>query len=1154
MLDVLKIRGFLPFIGMVFLNAFVDLGHKIIVQNTVFKAYDGDTLIILTGIINGLILLPFVLLFSPAGFVSDRFAKTTVMRLSAWLAVALTLLITYSYYQGDFHVAFAMTFILAMQSAIYSPAKYGYIKDLAGTKKLAEANGVVQVGTTVAILLGTFVFSILFEYRLEDFTKMDEPSILAKIAPIGWFLVAGSILELVLAYRLPISKPVADGLRFEWGSYLRGLYLRGNLKLIWRHEIIWLSIVGLSVFWAIAQVVLAGFPAFTKSEMGITNTVVIQGLMACSGFGILAGSSMACKVSKNHIETGLIPVGAVGVAATIIVLPALPGPVSLGLNFLALGFLGGLFIVPLNALIQYHAKESERGRVLAGNNLVQNTTMLIFLTMTVALAKAGADSRFLFAVLAVAAVIGAAYTLYKVPQSLVRFIVNQILASKYRLQIVGFENFPETGGVLLLGNHISWIDWAVVQMSSPRPVRFIMERSIYERWYLKWFLDFFGCIPISAGQYQKALERVAELLNQGEVVCLFPEGTISRNGQLCEFKHGYEKAAANAQGVIVPLYLRGLWGSSFSHSNAGFRAHRRSSRKREIVVAFGEPLSMQTKADVLKQKVFELSISAWNQYTESLPNVAAAWFATAKRLGSNIAITDSSGTALSHRRVAAGVLFVSTAIRKECRDRNIGVLLPPSSAGAIANLAVLNCGRTVVNLNYTASPDNLRSSVDNAEIKYIITSRKFLERLETRGISLEALASVVSFIYLEEVMAAPSNTAKFLIMMLITVLPHSVLLRLFHQRTAIDAPAAILFSSGSEGTPKGVVLSHKNIMSNIRQISDVLNTESNDVVMATLPLFHAFGLTVTTLMPLVEGIPMVTHPDPTDGVNIGKAVAKSRATILFGTSTFFRLYTKNSRVLPLMFESLRIVIAGAERLSADVRDAFKLKFNKSILEGYGATETTPVASVNIPDELDVWNWKVQCGARNGTVGMPLPGTSFRIVDPETLKSLPRNEDGLILIGGNQVMQGYLNDEDRTTHAIVTLDDMRWYKTGDKGHIDEDGFLTIVDRYSRFAKIGGEMVSLTAVEDSVRAALQPAEIECVAVSVPDAKKGESIVLLISPTGLESNDPDAIQKRILDYGISPMMTPARVEVVPQIPMLASGKADFSAARELALAAAS
>lgn len=1150
MLDLIRTRGFGAFISVVFLNAFVDLGHKIIVQNTVFKAYDGQAQIVLTAIVNALILLPFVLLFSPSGYISDRYAKTRVMRVSAWLAVLLTLVITYSYHHGNFELAFAMTFLLAVQSAVYSPSKYGYIRDLVGAEKLAEANGFVQVATTLAILLGTFAFSIGFEYYLDATTVWNETTILTDIAPLGWFLVAGSVLELALAYRLPMFKPVAAALRFDWRAYTRGTYLRDNLRLIWRQDIIWLSIVGLAIFWAIAQVVLASFPAFVKAETGITNTVVIQGLMACAGIGIVFGSSMASRASEHHIETGLIPLGALGVAACIVALPMLHGPFALGLNFIALGFLGGLFIVPLNALIQFHAREDERGRVLAGNNLVQNTTMLAFLGMTVGLAALGAGTDVLFAILAVTAVGGALYTLYKAPQSLVRFIVNEIFSSKYRLAIVGFENFPQTGGVLLLGNHISWIDWAIIQMASPRPVRFIMERSIYERWYLKWFLDFFGCIPISAGQYQQALAEVSACLNRGEVVCLFPEGTISRHGQLSEFKHGYEKAAAEASGVIVPFYLRGLWGSSFSRSNTGLKALRKSGRKREIVVAFGAPLPMQTTADALKQKVFELSISAWEEYTNRLPDIAAAWLTTARRLGSRTAITDTTGKPVSCRRFATGTLLLSRLLRRRCRGRNIGILLPTGSAGALANLAILNCGKTVVNLNYTASIDALQSAIRKAGIAHIVTSSRFIDKLAGRSIDVTALSEQAGFVYLEDLMATPSPLSRFATLAAFSVLPTSLILKLFHRRSDINDPAAILFSSGSEGEPKGVVLSHKNIMSNIRQVSDVLNTEADDVVMATLPLFHAFGLTVSTLMPLVEGIPVVAHPDPTDAANIGKAVARHKATILFGTSTFFRLYTKSSRVLPLMFASLRIVVAGAEKLAPAVREAFKLKFNKDIFEGYGATETTPVASVNVPDELDAVSWKVQRGNKVGTVGMPLPGTSFRIVDPDTLTTLPANEDGLILIGGNQVMLGYLDDPARTDAAVVVIDGRRWYKTGDKGHIDEDGFLSIVDRYSRFAKIGGEMVSLGAIEDAVRAALELPDLACLAVALPDAKKGESVTLLVAADA-DGPEPDTLRAKLSAAGMNPLMIPAQVRRVEAIPVLASGKTDFLAARALAAA---
>jgi acyl-[acyl-carrier-protein]-phospholipid O-acyltransferase/long-chain-fatty-acid--[acyl-carrier-protein] ligase len=326
----------------------------------------------------------------------------------------------------------------------------------------------------------------------------------------------------------------------------------------------------------------------------------------------------------------------------------------------------------------------------------------------------------------------------------------------------------------------------------------------------------------------------------------------------------------------------------------------------------------------------------------------------------------------------------------------------------------------------------------------------------------------------------------------------------------------------------------------------VLNTEAEDLMLANLPLFHAFGLTVTTFLPLLEGIPMVCHPDPTDALGCAKAIARHRVSILCSTSTFLRLYARNPKIHPIMLESLRLVVAGAERLSPGVREAFALKFHKPIFEGYGATETTPVASVNLPDRIDTNFWKVQIGNRPGTVGMPLPGTSFRIVDPDSLETLPVGEDGLILIGGVQVMKGYLADPERTAEAIVELDGQRWYKTGDKGHLDADGFLTIVDRYSRFAKLGGEMVSLGQVEEQVRRVLGQPELELAAVNLPDPKKGERVVLLLAG----EMDGDAVRRALIEAGSNPLTVPAEFLPVEQVPKLGSGKTDFAAVRRLAL----
>ena len=1047
--QLFKIAGFMPYILVIFLNAFVDLGHKIIIQNSVFKTYSGQEQIILTAIVNALILLPFILLFTPSGFLADKYPKNKVIKASAFIAVCLTCLITLSYYLGLFWVAFSMTFLLAIQSAIYSPSKFGFIRELVGNERLSTANGLVQAVTMIAILSGTFAFSIMFESRLNGVNYENKSELIRTIAPVGWLLILGSLIELALAFRLPQKQKVFKELHFDFAHYTRGGYLKNNLGIVYRHPVIWLSIIGLSFFWAISQVLLASFPAFAKETMDMLDTVIIQGMMACAGIGIMFGSITSGKFSKNHIETGLLPVGAIGVAITLMIMPNLNSPVTHSLNFLALGFLGGLFIVPLNALIQFHAKEHELGIVLAGNNFIQTSIMLGFLVLTVLFAWLGLSTVGLISLLTVVAFIGAGYTLYNLPQSFVRLLAGRLIASKYRLQVQGFDNVPESGGVLMLGNHISFIDWAILQMASPRPIRFVMARNYYERWYLKWFLDLFGAIPIARGASKEALETITQLLNEGQVVALFPEGAISRTGQLSEFKHGYEKAAAGAEGVILPFHLRGLWGSRFSRSSSKLKDAPKSGGRRDLIVAFGKSLPMTTGADEMKQRVCDLSIESWDAYSHTLQTLPVAWLETARRMGSEMAITDAAGRkhssqsmspAMSNTQLMTDSICLSRQINlNSSNEQNIGLFLPTSVAGVIANLAVLLRGKTVVNLNYK----NIEVSIEKTEIKSIYTSREFLQTLSDKGFDLSKSLMGINIFYMEDLNDQLSSFTRFRTHLPAKILPARLLQFFYCINVDLESPAAILFSNRSK---KGVVLSHRNIMANLKQVAHVLNTEESDVMMATLPLSHAFGLTVTTFMPLIEGIPIICLLDPANAEKIAKAIARYNATVLITTSTFLDRFNRDENVHPLMLESLRVAVAGAEKLDPEVRKAFRQKFNQDIYEGYGITETSPVVCVNVPDKLDTSDWRVQHGGKAGTVGMPLPGTSFRIVDPDTMQELPTGEDGLILIGGPQVMLGYLNSPGKTDEVITEMDDVRWFKTGDKGHLDQDGFLTIVDRY------------------------------------------------------------------------------------------------------------
>ncbi|MBK1707649.1 MFS transporter [Marichromatium gracile] len=1072
-----------------------------------------------------LLLAPSALLAHAIGGWIDRRGATPVLRLAAWTQALLVATLAGLQWRGWPGTPWLAALLLGGQLALFAPAVVAHLQGLTGKHRLGVAN---------AQLLGALGLGLLAGWSLLLLTPTgaDLATRLHQLLPALVPLVLAALAQLALTRALarapePAPKPPLAG------------PLLAEVRALRANPVIWRSLIGVTLFWAIAAGLLFGLPAALDERPLPLLWPLAAGLV-----GLVLGALLAARLSRDHIESALASFGAIGVAVSLLLLPGLSGGAQV-LALAAFGLAGALFLVPLQALIQFHVT-ARHGSALGCAQALSRAGVLGG-TLAVAAALAlGIAPGALLGVLALTALLGAGYTLYHLPQSLARFVAGRLLATRYRLAVIGVEQLPPLGGVLLLGNHVSWIDWAVVQMAAPRPVRFVMERGLYERWYLRHLLDFFGVIPISGGASREATARVTRLLEAGEVVCLFPEGTLSKNGQLSAFKRGFERAASAATGaVIVPFYLRGLWGSRFSYASDQLKANRRVGRTRDLVVAFGAPMTRESSAEQVKQAVFELSVSSWQRHVEQLPSLPEAWLEANRRTPARVCLADAEGASLGQPRLAGAALAFALEVRARCPGPRVGILLPASVGAALANLAALLAGKTVVNLNYTTGPEVLRQSIARADCGVVLTSRRFRARLAQRGIDLDAALDGVEAVALEDLRGRIGRVRPLLLIVLARLLPPRWLLRALGARLDADETAAILFSSGSEGLPKGVELTHRNILANVRQIADVLNTERDDLILANLPPFHAFGLTVTTFLPLLEGIPVVCHPDPTDALANARAIARYRATVLCSTSSFLRLYLRHPRVHPLMLQSLRVVVAGAERLDPEVRKSFLLRFNKPIYEGYGATETTPVASVNVPDALETATWKVQIGSRPGSVGMPLPGTSFRIVDPEDLRTLPPGEEGLILIGGVQVMKGYLDDPERTAATVITLDGMRWYRTGDKGRVDADGFLTIVERYSRFAKIGGEMVGLGHVEQQVKAALACPELDLVATTLPDPRKGERIVLLVSAV-LEL---DQLRGQLRTAGMTPLEMPAEIHQVERIPRLGSGKVDYGASRRLA-----
>jgi len=594
---IFAIVGVVNYLLVVFLNAFTDLGHKIIIQNTVFKVYDGEMQIILTAIVNALILLPFILMFSPSGFLADRFPKNTIMKYSSLLAVFVTLFITYSYYHGMFYTAFGLTFILALQSAIYAPAKYGYVKELFGIEFISSGNAAVQAVTTVAILGGIVFYSVLFENLLADNFSTKEDVLIA-IAPLGWLLVLGSLIELFLASKLPNKMKFNSKKKFNFKRYVKGEYLFKNLKIVRRKKEIFDAIISLSLFWSISQVILSIFGEYAKRELGITNAITVQGVMALAGIGIVVGSIMAANFSRYYINMGLVAIGTFGIMIIILFVPITTSILVFAFLFLLFGIFSGFIMVPLNARIQVLSPNVHLGTILAGNNFVQNIFMVSFLLLTTLFAYFGMNAEALFYLMAFVA-------LYMGIKVFRRYLIMTFWSTmelismlRHRYTYVGLENIPHTKGVLLLGNHVSWLDWIILQLPMKKQINFMMEKDIYNWKVFNSVFKTGEAIPVSAKASKDAFKEAHNRLKNGKIVAIYPEGEITSDGELGKFYKGYELISKDYDGVIVPFFIDGLYGSLFSRYKGDGK--RSFFKRREVRTYFANPISKETSSEELK--------------------------------------------------------------------------------------------------------------------------------------------------------------------------------------------------------------------------------------------------------------------------------------------------------------------------------------------------------------------------------------------------------------------------------------------------------------------------------------------------------------------------------------------------------------------------
>jgi acyl-[acyl-carrier-protein]-phospholipid O-acyltransferase/long-chain-fatty-acid--[acyl-carrier-protein] ligase len=1082
-----------------------------------------DQLELLVGV---LFAAPFILFSLVGGFLADRFSKRGVTIWTKVFELGVMLFAAASLVEPNLRLALAAIFLVCTQGALFGPSKYGLLPELLPPEKLSWGNGVLELGTFLAIIAG----SVSGSFLAEAFGGREVYS--------GALLFGFTIVGLAWSFgisRVPAADPAK---RFHPASLID---VWSPMKLIRGDRVLWLAVLGNTYFFFVGGLLQFNIFIYGQDVLHIRST---EGglLQAAIAIGIGVGSFAAGYLSAGKIEYGLIPLGSMGMTllGLCLAIPDLSVRAVLAL-LAALGFFGGVFIVPISALIQHRPEENKKGIIIGAAN------WLSFVGIGAASGVYYAATHFarlspggIFFWSALATLGATVYVVWLLPDSLLRLFLWIATHTLYRLDVEGRENVPARGGALLTPNHVSMADAVLLIASIDRPIRFLMFKGSYEHPLVKPFAKIMGVIPIASDQGPRemihSLRQATDALKNGEIVCIFPEGQMTRIGQMLPFRRGMERIIKGVDVPIIPVNLDGVWGSIFSFAGGRFLWKFPRRIPYPVRVTFGQPLPSTSTSQEVRRAVQDLGAEAFARRKKRMHTLPESFIYTARRHPFRFAMADGQTPKLNYFAVLARTILLARRLRKHWQGQEmVGILMPPSIPGALVNLAAMLMGKVPVNLNYTASDQTLASCAEQCNLKTVVTARAFLERVKVQP--------PAEPIFLEDLVKNPGAGERLSSALVASLLPAKAVMKFAgcERHATLDDIATIIFSSGSTGDPKGVILTHYNIASNVEQLNQVFMLHADDRIMGILPFFHSFGFTGTLCLPAATGIGVVFHPNPLDSRVIGALVNKYAVTLLLATPTFLNAYTR--RCTPEDFGSLRFVMAGAEKLPDRISQAFEDQFGIRPLEGYGCTECSPAVTVNTID-FRAASFR-QVGAKRGSVGHPLPGITVKIVDPDTMQPVGVDEPGLLLVRGPNIMRGYLNKPEKTAEVLRD----GWYNTGDIARMDEDGFLRVTDRLSRFSKIGGEMVPHIKVEDLLQELAGATEQTFVVTAVPDEKKGERLIVL--HTLGEQQLEECLEK--LGKSDLPALwrpRPDQFQRIEKLPYLGTGKLDLRKARELAL----
>ncbi|WP_231735559.1 acyl-[ACP]--phospholipid O-acyltransferase [Novosphingobium sp. CCH12-A3] len=1124
--SLLAKRRFGPIFSVQFLGAFNDNLLKfalLFLANFGILSTDPEKAKLLAAVATGLFILPYFLFSSLAGQLADAMDKARLIRWIKAAEVAIMAIALAGFWYLSLPLLLASLFLMGVHSTLFGPVKYSILPQHLHAGEVMGGTGLIEGGTFLAILGGQLLAGVIPPWE-------------AGLAAFGF-----ALLGFVMSLAVPGAPPSGNGHAID-RNLCRGT--RAILATAREGRGVWLSILGISWFFAAGAVLVSEFAPLVSGTLAARQEVATLFLVVFS-VAIAVGSLIVNRLLKGEVSARYVPISALVLAAGLIDLwiatsgfevrtagasvpqfLGTPGAWHILFDLAVIAVSGGMFIVPLYAILQVASPEDKRSQIIAANNVVNaGLTVLAVLAITGLLA-AGVDIPGLIGALGFATLFVALASVWLLPETLFKDVIRLTLRVLYRVEVSGMEHMPRAGErAVVVVNHVSFLDGVLLGAFLPGKPTFAVNTQIARSVWIKPFLKLFRAFPVDPTN-PMAAKAMVKAVKEGRTLVIFPEGRITRTGALMKVFDGPGMVADKAEAPIIPVRLDGPQYTRFSRMQGKVRL--RWFPKITLTVLpprhfaiEGEMTARQRRAIAGRRLYDEMSTMMFATSDTDRTLFSALAEARAIHGGKALVVEDVKREPMSYDKLfAATTLLGKRLARDTALGEAVGLLMPNVNGAIAAFFALQAIGRVPAMLNFTVGAANMRSACATAAIRTVVTARAFVDQAKLHDVVAALEADGLRIVWLEDIGATIGTFEKLRALLGASSAEHR------HLKLGIspDAPAVILFTSGSEGVPKGVVLTHRNLLSNCGQLAARIDFNASDIVLNALPVFHSFGLTGGTLLPLLSGIRVVLYPSPLHYRIVPALAYDANATIMFGTDTFLSGYARMAHSYD--FYSLRYIFAGAEKVRDETRRTYADKFGLRIFEGYGATEAAPVIAVNTPMHFMA-----------GSVGRALPAIETRL---ETVPGI--EEGGRLYIRGPNVMAGYYlaSDPGKLQPPLEG-----WHDTGDIVTIDEAGFITIRGRAKRFAKIGGEMVSLPAVE-GYAARCWPGFDHAV-VTRPDPKKGEQLVLFTTATAAEHK---ALQGWAKANGVTELMVPRDIRVVEALPVLGTGKLDYVTMSDMAL----